>query len=132
MGGRWNSPGVRVVYASSSVALAVLEVLAYRKAAKPLSPHYLYSVIVADAQIEWLEPSELPKNWRDYPYPDTTQRNGDAFVEAQESLALVVPSVLVPKEHNVVLNCAHPEFATLAIGEREDFPINPRLTPDVD
>ncbi len=34
-GGRWNSPRVRVVYTASSIALAVLEVLAYCKAKNP-------------------------------------------------------------------------------------------------
>lgn len=131
VGGRWNSPGVRVVYTSSSVALALLEVLAYRKARKPLTTRHLYRVTVADSEIKRLEPSELPEDWASYPHPKSTQALGDTWVKAGETLALAAPSVLAPSETNVVLNCAHPDFKTLEIAGPEDFPINPRLMPDV-
>jgi RES domain-containing protein len=51
-------------------------------------------------------------------------------VEKATSLALAVPSVLVPQEHNFLLNRAHPEFSLLSREGPEDFPINPRLAPD--
>jgi RES domain-containing protein len=47
-----------------------------------------------------------------------------------ETVALAVPSVLAPQEHNVVLNCEHPAFADLRIEGPEDFPFDPRLAPD--
>lgn len=131
VGGRWNSLGVRVVYTSSSVALAMLEVLAYRKAMKPLSPRHLYRVTVDDEHIRWLEPAELPKDWNEYPHPESTQTLGDDWAKAEESLALAVPSVLAPLEYNVVLNCTHPNFRELEITGPENFPVNLRLTPDV-
>jgi RES domain-containing protein len=131
VGGRWNSPGVRVVYTSSSVALAVLEVLAYRKARKPLTTRHLYRVTIADSDIKRLEPNELPEDWAAYPHSTSTQALGDAWVKAGETLALAVPSVLAPSEANVVLNCAHPGFQALELAGPEDFPISPRLTPDV-
>ena len=46
------------------------------------------------------------------------------------TLALAVPSVLAPQEHNIILNCSHPDFASLQIAGPEEFPFNPRLTPD--
>lgn len=129
-GGRWNSLGVRVVYASTSVALAVLEALAYRKAQKPLPPRHLYTVNLEESQVTWLPSEQLPENWMDYPHPESTQAVGDAWVKGEERLALAVPSVLAPQEHNIVLNCVHPDFARLQIKGPEVFPFNPRLTPD--
>jgi hypothetical protein len=41
-----------------------------------------------------------------------------------------VPSVLAPQEHNIILNCVHPDFESLTIKGPEEFPFNPRLTPD--
>jgi RES domain-containing protein len=61
-GGRWNSPDVRVVYASSSVALSVLEALAYRKARKPLPPRHLCRVVLDESQGTWLQPEQLPED----------------------------------------------------------------------
>lgn len=119
------------MFASSSVALAVLEVLAYRKARRPLTPRHLYSVQLTEAQIRRLAPRDLPGAWRSYPYPTSTQALGDAWVTGGETLALAVPSVLAPPEANVMLNCAHKDFNTLDIEGPDVFPIGPRLTPDV-
>ncbi len=129
-GGRWNSPGVRVVYASSTVALTVLEALAYRKARKPLTPRHLYRVVLDESQVTWLRPEELPEDWMAYPHPESTQAIGDDWVNRGETLALAVPSVLAPQESNLVLNSMHPDFAHLRIEGPEVFPFNPRLTPD--
>jgi RES domain-containing protein len=122
---------VRVVYTSSSVALAVLEVLAYRKARRPLTPRLLYSVQLMEAQLRRLAPRDLTDDWRSYPYPTSTQALGNAWVAAGETLALAVPSVLAPPEVNVMLNCAHADFSMLDIEGPAVFPISPRLTPDV-
>ncbi len=119
------------MYASSSLALAVLEVLAYRKARRPLTPRHLYRVSLNDAQIAHNKTQELPDDWMTYPYPQSTQALGDAWAAARETLALAVPSVLAPHDHNIVLNCAHPDFTNLNIEGPEVFPISPRLTPDL-
>jgi RES domain-containing protein len=129
-GGRWNSPGVRVVYTTSSIALAVLEVLAYRKAKKPLTPRHLYSVMLEETQVRWLRPDELPADWNSYPHSESTQQLGDAWVRAGETVGLAVPSALAPPEVNVMLNAQHPDFSSLAIEGPELFPINLRLVPD--
>jgi RES domain-containing protein len=129
-GGRWNSPGVRVVYTSSSIALAVLEVLAYRKARAPLPARHLYRVTLEADHITWVPPANLLADWMVYPHPASTQAVGDAWVKTGATLALAVPSVLAPPESNILLNCAHPDFARLRIDGPEEFPFNPRLTPD--
>jgi RES domain-containing protein len=130
-GGRWNSPGTRVVYASSSIALAVLETLAYRKARRPLAPRHLYRVTLDENQVTWLSREQLPDDWMAYPHPESTQAIGDVWVVKGENLALAVPSVLAPHDHNILLNRGHPDFKHLRIDGPEVFPVNPRLTPDV-
>lgn len=122
---------MRVVYISSSVALGVLEVLAYRKARKPLTPRHLYTVQLDEAQIRHLAPHELPEGWQTYPHPESTRVLGDAWVAAGNTLALALPSVLAPPEVNVMLNCAHPDYQHLNIEGPLQFPISSRLTPDV-
>ena len=129
-GGRWDSPGVRVVYTSSSITLTVLEVLAYRKARAPLPTRHLFRVTLEADHITWVPPAHLPPDWMAYPHPASTQAIGDAWVTTGASLTLAVPSVLAPPESNILLNCAHPDFAHLRIDGPEEFPFNHRLTPD--
>jgi RES domain-containing protein len=97
---------------------------------KPLTPRHLYRVFLEDEQIIWLDARDLPEDWMLYPHPESTQALGDAWVEAGKTVALAVPSVLAPQEHNFVLNRTHPDFTKLKIEGPEAFPINPRLMPD--
>src|SRR3712207_9538441 len=63
-GVRWNSPGTRMVYTSSTISLAVLEVLVHLQEASLLSSYSLVSVSFDDALIECLDRSRLPDGWR--------------------------------------------------------------------
>ena len=65
-GGRWNSPGTRMVYTSSTISLAVLEVLVNLQEASLLSSYSLISSSVDDALVERLDRSRLPDGWRSY------------------------------------------------------------------
>ncbi len=120
-----------MVYTTSSIALAVLEVLAYRKAKKPLAPRHLFEVMLRETQVRWLDSNDLPDDWHSYPHAESTQQLGDTWVQVGETVGLAVPSVLAPPEVNVMLNCRHPDFASLGISGPKQFPINPRLLPDV-
>ena len=125
-GGRWNSPGVAVVYCSGSLSLALVEVLVHLPAG--LLPAYsAIPVEIDDALVTTLAPGELPAHWRDDPAPQATRTLGDAWVAGQRSAALAVPSVVVPGESNYVLNPAHPDFSRIRIGKPQAFPFDARL-----
>jgi RES domain-containing protein len=126
-GGRWNSPGTRMVYTSSTISLAVLEVLVHLQEASLLSSYSLISAGFDDALVERLDHSMLPDGWRTYPAPSDLQRIGDDWVRSQRSVALEVPSVIVESESNYLLNPAHPDFSSVVIGESEPFTFDERL-----
>jgi RES domain-containing protein len=126
-GGRWNSPGTRMVYTSSTISLAVLEVLVHLQEASLLSSYSLLSVSFDDALVERLERSRLRDGWRTYPPPSELQRIGDEWVRSQRSAVLAVPSVIVEHESNYLLNTAHPESPSVVIGEPEPFTFDERL-----
>ncbi len=126
-GGRWNSPGTRMVYTSSTISLAVLEVLVHLQKAGLLSSYSLISASFDDAFVERLERSRLPDGWRTYPAPSELQRIGDEWVRSQRSVVLDVPSVIVERESNYLLNPAHPDFSSVVIGEPEPFTFDERL-----
>jgi RES domain-containing protein len=125
-GGRWNSRGVSVVYTSSTQALAALETLVH------LNPPVLFEYIAIRIQfpeelVETLPTTSLPRNWRTEPPPPSTKAIGDAWVWEGRSAILALPSVIIAKELNYLINPAHPGFKTITIGKREPFSFDPRL-----
>ena len=126
-GGRWTSPGVRAVYTSSSLSLATLEILVHLQGSGPLVSYSVCSVDFPEALLEDLDAGALPKNWREYPAPVELQKLGDAWIRGGSSVVLRVPSVVVPWEHNYLLNPVHPDFPTLQFSRLEPFDMEPRL-----
>jgi RES domain-containing protein len=126
-GGRWNSPGTRMVYTPSTISLAVLEVLVHLQEASLLSSYSLISAGFDDVYVEHLDHSRLPDDWRTYPAPSELQRIGDEWARSQRSVVLEVPSVIVVRESNYLLNPAHPDFSSVVIGEPEPFTFDERL-----
>lgn len=126
-GARWNSPGVRVAYASESASLAVLEVLAHLGTSSTLPSYALVSADIPEALVEDLDIAQLPSDWRVSPPPARVQALGDAWVRARASAVLRVPTVLVPSEHNLLINPAHPDAARVRVGVPERFAFDPRL-----
>ncbi len=127
-GGRWNSVGYKAVYCASSASLAVLEVLVHLAQPDLLEHYLLLEVDVPDEAVAMLDPDDLPADWADSPAPASTQRIGDEWLLGGETLGLLVPSVVVPSEQNLLLNPAHPAFAAVLNTARETpYRFDPRL-----
>jgi RES domain-containing protein len=126
-GGRWNSPGTRVAYASDSIALAVLEVLAHLQSTKVLQAYSLVSVGFPEESVEILDAGTLPGPWRRFPTPVENQAIGDRWVAEERSLVLRVPSAIIPAAGNFLINPSHPEFRRVVVGRPERFAFDPRL-----
>jgi RES domain-containing protein len=114
-GGRWNSPGVPVVYVAESQSLAVLEVLVHLNAPALLEKYVFLEVDFDPSLVIDLDRSSLPKNWQSDPVPEAIQAIGDRWVLSRDSAVLRVPSVLVPEESNFLLNPRHPDFGKIGI-----------------
>ena len=126
-GGRWNSPGTRVAYASDSIALAALEVLAQLQSTAVLQAYSVVSLSFPDESVELLAPSSLPARWRRFPSPPENQAIGDRWVAEGRSLILQVPSAIIPSATNFLINPSHPEFGKVVVGRPERFAFDPRL-----
>jgi RES domain-containing protein len=125
-GGRWNSVGVPVVYASGSLSLALVEILVHLPGG--IVPAYsAIPIEFDDSLVSVVARRLLPRNWRRQPPPKATQAIGDKWVAAARSAVLRVPSVVVPSESNYVLNPLHPDFRRVKIGAAVPFPFDPRL-----
>lgn len=126
-GGRWNSPGTRVAYASDSIALAALEVLAHLQSTAVLQAYSVVSLSFPDESVELLQTTSLPARWRRFPSPPENQAIGDEWVAQGRSLILRVPSAIIPSAANVLINPSHPDFGKVVIGRPERFVFDPRL-----
>lgn len=126
-GGRWNSPGIAVVYVSEAQSLAILELLVHLEAPDLLQKYVLISVDLEDGFVQDLDRATLPRNWRAEPAPVQLRNMGDEWAQKANSVALRVPSALVPAESNFLLNPAHADFQRLGIGEPVMFSFDERL-----
>lgn len=116
-GGRWNSRGVPVVYAAASLELALLESLVHLDLDLVPQDYWQVCFEVPDADVMLLEP--LPPGWDDPPpYHEAAQAVGDGWAKAGASLALAVPSALLPARRNLLINPRHPGIARVREVER--------------
>ena len=112
LGGRWNSPGRRVIYASETYAGALLEKLAHTNIGRvPNSQVYLEIEVPAGMEIEILDPAGLP-GW-DHAGQRESRAYGDAWHDEQRSALLLVPAIVTRVERNVVINERHPAFSKI-------------------
>lgn len=126
-GGRWNSPGVAMVYLGESISLATLEILVHLQATAPLDAYSLISVDYDSSYLTEVDAASLPPSWADSPPPVEAQQLGDAWVAGAGSLLLRIPSAIVPGEHNLLLNPAHPDFVRIRVSSPRPFRFDPRL-----
>jgi RES domain-containing protein len=124
-GGRWNSPGIRLVYTAGSRSLAILEVLAHLTKSAPLNSYLLYRVECDDSLVQILD--YLPPGWKSEPPSAASQSIGDAWVQSATHPVLSVPSAIVPEERNYLLNPAHSEFVQIVIERPVPYRFDPRL-----
>jgi RES domain-containing protein len=124
-GGRWNSPGTRIVYLASNQALAALEVLVNTDNKDDLV-RIPYVLICVEFDEDWVKkPDKLPKGSAANPAPPSAARVGDLWVRANSSALLEVPSAVIQTEKNFLLNPAHPDFRNVRIGK--PFGFDPRV-----
>lgn len=126
-GGRWNSRGVRVVYASTSLALAAVETFVNLE--PNLRPADLVSIegeIPTSVKIERLDASALPAGWRET-RDETLRRFGDVWIRAGRTAALLVPSAAIRGEWNLLLNPRHADFGQIRFLDPQPFEFDLRM-----
>lgn len=127
-GGRWNTPGVALVYTSESRALCTTEIAVHTGLGLLPDDYQMITLSVPDDVLYTsLDPASLPAGWRFYPYTPATQLLGNQFVADCEFLILKVPSAVVPGDYNFLINPAHPEINRVSIVSVEAFGFDERM-----
>ncbi|MES9818765.1 MAG: RES family NAD+ phosphorylase [Candidatus Thiodiazotropha sp.] len=123
-GGRWNSPGRPVVYTSTHLSLAILEVLVHLEVDFEDLPDDYVSV---EIDIPDNVVAEELKADTDVHNIAETKDIGDKWLTSAQSVLLEVPSAVVPKERNLCLNPTHGDFEVIQTVDVEPFQFDPRL-----
>ncbi len=125
--GRWNSRGTRLVYTSTSLALAAVE--SFVNLEPKLQPDDLVAIageVPSALEVERIGTASLPAGWERH-RPESLQRMGDDWARAGRTVALLVPSAPVRGEWNLLLNPAHAEFARVTFEPPERFAFDLRM-----
>ena len=127
-GGRWNLPGLALLYTAEQRAMALLETLVHLPVEDLPDDMYLMTLDVPDdTSRQIIGPADLPPDWQRLSLPQPTATIGHAWLQAGSSLALQVPSVVMPQERNLLLNPAHAEFIRVRLLDAQPFHFDERL-----
>jgi RES domain-containing protein len=126
-GGRWNSRGVPMIYCSSSLALATIELFVHLE--PNLQPDDLVSIaatLPAGEPAQQLTSDELPPEWWTDDF-EPLRRLGNAWIREKTSLAMLVPSAPLHSEWNVLMNPLHSAIAKIKIDPPQPFHFDARM-----
>lgn len=126
-GGRWNSKGLRVIYAAESLSLATLEVIVHLQFYAALKNFVCLPIDFESTSLKTVNIDDLPENWREDPIPLACRSFGDKWIEKKDSLILKIPSVIIPVDNNYLINPDHPDFNKLTINPLQNFELDKRL-----
>jgi len=109
---RWNLKGHQVIYTGSTRSLSTLELVVHKGAVVPTKIYKVMVISIADSDdlFKQVLLKDLPTHWRTLSAYPILQRIGADWADKRESLVLKVPSAIMPKEYNYVINTEHPDF----------------------
>ena len=130
-GGRWNFKGERMLYTATNPSLAMLEMLVHLPNCVIQTNFCLITIELKFKTIDELELKDCPQDWRNSDAPESLKRLGSSFLKMQKHAGLLVPSVIMPKDKNLLINPLHKDTASLTIVDKMDLEIEKRLLAKV-
>ncbi len=127
-GGRWNLVGIPALYTSANRALSILELLAHTpKHIIPPSFELLEIEIPEKYDSSIIKITDLPDNWNALQTTELTQEIGRVEFEINDNLGIIVPSVIIEQESNIILNPRNKHFNKIKIIESVEIKLDERL-----
>lgn len=127
-GQRWNPPGMPAIYAGTSFAVCLVEILVHANRRTPPSAARFVEAVVPDGvSRETFDPA-AQAGWDDPHDVAVAQAFGRAWIEQRRSAILIVPSVVTAgRDMNAVVNPDHPEATEIEVGAETPVALDPRL-----
>lgn len=127
-GGRWNSPGIEMIYTAEIRTLAMAEVAVHFSLGTMPDDYLMMTILVPDQiEIKTVSYTDLPERWNDFPPHPSTKKLGDAFVLEARVAAMRVPSVVVQGDFNLLINPNHPASMQIQVLDLVPFPFDRRI-----
>ncbi len=127
---RWNFDDQFVIYTGSSRSLSSLELVVHQNAISPAFKYKVMVISIADEENLFTQAlqADLTKSWRSMTAYPETQLIGGRWYQQKVSLVLKVPSAIIPKEYNYLINTTHPDFdSKVTLVRTEDYFWDERL-----
>lgn len=126
-GGRWNQRGTPAIYAATSYASALLEILVHTNIGRvPPALRHVRIDIPDDAVVETLAPEDVP-DWDAIP-AGPSRIEGETWLRARSGLVLLVPSVVTRGlDQNALINPAHADFGRIVVSSEQPVAWDPRI-----
>jgi RES domain-containing protein len=125
--GRWNHFGIPMIYTAGSQALAALEILVHADMESLRIDYVAINIEFDESLLQRLTFESLPQGWDVTPAVAATKDLGTRWANSLESAALSVPSAVIKREVNYLINPLHTDFAKIKRSNPEAFVFDPRL-----
>ena len=127
-GGRWNPPGVGILYTAEHPALALVEILVHMPQVPydELPAYRLFSLELPQDSQRVVDAVVLPPYWQENTYNRSQHLLVD-WLAKPDVLALGVPSSVMPSSINYLLHPAHSSYNSIRIIDEKPLVIDPRL-----
>ncbi len=126
-GGRWNRPGLSILYTSEARSLAMLELMVHLNASSAFNLDYSFiSLRIPEETIVDLAKANYPDLRSNVNFEEFWKISESYFVN-KKVLALRVPSIIIPQEYNVLLNPNHKEFGKVLVNRVDEVVLDRRL-----
>jgi RES domain-containing protein len=109
-GGRWTTKGTYAVYAAATRSLAYLEYVVhqYERDFWPTNLE-MATIEIDESKLKVITAPHLPDDWHKMTYSYECQRFVTEIFK-NNCLGVVIPSVIIPQENNVILNPEYSHF----------------------
>jgi len=128
-GGRWNPPGLSLLYTATSPALALLETLIhFPKVSYDQLPRLrTFTLEIPDGEVRWIYPNLLPDEWAEPTALPLTQTIFLEWSQNPADLGLGVPSAIMDISYNVLVHPRHPLYQNITVVNAADILLDQRL-----
>lgn len=126
-GGRWNPKGYAILYTSENRSLAALEVLVHLTPRSVPENLKILTLDIPESELIEFDRDKFAGIIKKKDSNRLFQTEGKRWIESGESLGLIVPSVLIPGENNVLINPGHENFSEIKIETIEEFIFDERF-----
>lgn len=128
VGGRWNPAGAPVIYAGTSFALCLVEILVHaNRKTPPSAARFIEALVPDDVSRETFQPAKHP-GWDDLDNLQISQAFGRTWLAERRSSILLVPSVVTNgRDTSAVINPAHPDAEKIVVEAEARVSLDVRL-----